>query len=126
MINYQKYLSAALLLLVFILTGCEEIINEINIENDDLILVSPVDAAVLPAGTIFFDWESLEGASRYRIQIASPDFQSPQQIVYDAIVQDSSGTRAQTSLEAGNYEWRVRGENGAYESPYSRNELLVE
>ena len=126
MINYQKCFSLALLFLVLAFFSCEEIINEINIENDELILVSPADAAILPAGTVFFDWQSLEGASNYRIQVASPDFQNPEQIVYDAIVQDSSGTRAQTSLEAGIYEWRVRGENGAYKSQYSRNDLLVE
>ncbi len=126
MIKYQKYLSAALLLLVFILYGCEEIINEINIENDELILVSPADSATLQAGTVFFDWEPLEGASRYRIQVASPDFQNPQQIVFDTVVQDSLGTRVETSLEAGTYEWRVRGENGAYESPYSRSDLFIQ
>jgi hypothetical protein len=109
-------------LLCFLLVsfiGCEELTNEENLGNDSVMLIAPSVNSILDAGDVRFDWHSLEGASFYRLQIATPDFASPEQVVWDELVQDSVGTNSTVRLEAGRYEWRVRAENGAYQSPFS-------
>lgn len=105
--------------------SCEEFINEINLENDQLVVIAPFDGATLTSGIIEFDWESMEGASSYRIQIARPNFQQPEQILLDETIPDSLSTNTNISLEAGIYQWRVRGQNSAYNSPYTVSNLNV-
>lgn len=111
-------------ILLFLLS-CEDIINEINIENDSIELIAPFDGAVLMEGTVQFDWQSMEGASTYRIQIARPNFNNPEQIIFNEIVQDSLTTSSEFTIEPGTYQWRVRGENGAYISPYTTSNLII-
>lgn len=111
----KKYLL--LIFCVFTLfISCEEIINEINIENRNVVLVAPSTGSNLTTGVNTFSWEPMEGARNYRIQIAKPNFNAPDQIVVDSLVTTNSFS---ISLSANNYEWRVRGENGAYTSPYT-------
>ncbi|WP_124981837.1 hypothetical protein [Nonlabens xiamenensis] len=115
MIKYRIGILWALL----IFTSCEDIINEDNLNNNQIILVAPANDTNLSPGVVQFDWQALEGASSYRIQIARPDFINPEQIVWDEIVQDSTGTNSAVNLEEGSYEWRVRGQNSVYVTPYS-------
>lgn len=96
--------------------SCEEIINEINIENRNIVLVAPSAGSNLTAGVNTFSWEPMEGARNYRIQIAKPNFNAPDQLVVDSLISTNSFS---ISLRANDYEWRVRGENGAYTSQYT-------
>ncbi|WP_397301597.1 hypothetical protein [Nonlabens ulvanivorans] len=72
-----------------------------------------------------FFWEDLEGATSYRVQVAEPDFINPTQITHDVIVQDSVGTSTQLNLTPGTYQWRVKAQNSAYQSPYSISDFTV-
>lgn len=125
--KYKKTSFILLMLVSFCMTlnSCEEFINEINIENDSISLVAPFDGASIDNGTIQFDWLPLEGATSYRIQIARPDFQMPEQILWDEVVPDSLGTNTGVDLNTGTYQWRVRGENSAYLSPYTTYNLVI-
>lgn len=127
MIKRAKRKLLPFLAIVFLLShySCEEFINEINIENDQIDLVAPFNGANLSEGVIQFDWLSLEGASSYHIQVAQPNFQIPEQIIWDEVVQDSIGTNTSVDLSAGTYQWRVRGENSAYSSPYTTYNLEI-
>jgi len=111
-----------LLLLVF---SCEDIINEENLENDQVELIAPSNNSILSAGENVFFWEDVEGATSYRIQIAEPDFNNPAQIIHDVIVQDSLGTSASLNIPIGSYQWRVRAQNGAFNSPYFSSNFTV-
>lgn len=99
-----------------VFVSCEEIINEINIENRNIVLVAPSTGSNLATGVNTFSWEPMEGARNYRVQIARPNFSAPDQLVVDSLVTTNNFS---ISLSANDYEWRVRGENGAYASPYT-------
>jgi hypothetical protein len=122
----KLYIKSALtFVFLLLLISCEEIINEINIENDTIQLVAPFDGANLSNGTIQFDWLSLEGATSYRIQIARPSFDNPEQFIFNEIQQDSLMPNTEFTLPTGTYQWRVKGINGAYESAYSTHNLII-
>lgn len=74
------------------------------------------------SGLIFFWWEDLENADEYRLQVATPDFDSPTELFYDTIV-DKTGIRL--SLEAGKYSWRVKGINEVSESDFKELSFTV-
>jgi hypothetical protein len=112
--------------LVFLIYACDDIIEVEDISERTVTLVAPTDGAILNASTIHFDWESVEDAESYRIQIATPDFDAPLQIVADATVPDSTATTFSVSLDAGAYQWRVRAQNSDYYTSYTTQIFTVE
>jgi hypothetical protein len=112
----KQHVKFNLLLIAFILLGCEEITNEQNISNNNLMVIAPAQDAVLTDNNVNFIWEDLEGATGYRIQIATPNFNAPDQVIEDVSVTENTHT---TTLNNGLYEYRVKGVNSAYESAYT-------
>lgn len=105
-----------LLFIVFSFFSCEEILMVEDISKKEIILVAPANDAALSFSGITFSWEIIQGAEKYHLQIASPNFDAPQQIVLDTIISKNSFVR---QLNIGNYQWRVKALNSAYESQYS-------
>jgi len=106
-----------ILLLIPLLTlfSCDEVLLEDDLSDKQTTLVAPVNNAEFNSTGIVFTWTSVENASHYRLQIAKPDFANPMQIVLDTLV---SSTSYSAQLNVGNYEWRVKAINSAYETPY--------
>jgi len=100
-----------LVLLTLTIISCEDVFEE-DISDDTIETVSPKDATVIESNVVNFQWTELEGAKKYRLQILDSD----QTIVVDSLV---SKTSLLCPLLPGNYQWKVRGENFAYESEYS-------
>lgn len=98
------------------LFACEEILLEDDISDKNVTLVAPMNNAQFSHTGIALTWEPVENAGKYRLQIATPDFTNPMQIVLDTLI---SRTNFTTQLNLGNYEWRVRAQNGSYNTPYS-------
>lgn len=96
-----------------LLYSCEDIIEE-DITNDIVQVIYPVNNEVVESNVVNFQWNNLEGADDYRIQI----FGTNSSIVLDSLVGQNS---ISLPLNQGNYQWRVRGENSAYTSSYSLN-----
>ena len=119
-IKYKGNIS--LLLFVFIIVSCEEILLEYDISEDEVNLLAPSNDAVINASEISFRWEFINGATEYEIQIADPDFDDPNQIVVSELTQDNFFN---FSLPEGDYEWRLRGVNSNYHTPFSRNSFTV-
>lgn len=111
------------LLLFFLMTSCEEIVNEEDITNDTILILAPTKDAVLTSGDISFNWELLNGADSYQLQIATPNFTIASQIALDTVIGKTNFTKA---LEVGSYEWRVKGMNSAFETVYTVNAFTVE
>lgn len=86
-------------------------------------LMSPASDTCLATGTINFDWEAIIGATSYRWQLAQPDFSDEANITMDVLLSDLS---TQSTLAAGNYQWRVRGENNLTESTYQTASFKVQ
>jgi hypothetical protein len=115
-----KYFLSVSLLLTLI--SCEEIVLEKDISGDHVTLVAPYNEAQLNATGISFSWDALENASSYRLQVAKPNFTNPIQIVVDTLV---SSTTFASQFAVGNYEWRVKGVNGGYETPYTNRNFTI-
>ena len=110
MANNIKFLSIIWLLLFI---SCDDILEE-DLSSDLVTPITPTDGSTIVNNLVNFSWESLEGADDYRLQLVRPSQNN--MMVLDSLV---NSTSFQYPLEPGTYEWRVRGENFAYETAYS-------
>lgn len=104
----NKFFFCTLALIMF---SCDDIFEE-DITDDMVQIISPVNNAEIESNVVNFHWNGLDGADKYRIQIYS----SNQSMILDSLVRRESFTYA---LSGGDYQWRIRGENSAYESNYT-------
>ncbi|NJM78601.1 MAG: hypothetical protein HC854_01330 [Flavobacterium sp.] len=108
----MKILNKLMLITVVSLTfSCEDILEE-DITNDIVKIQYPSEGVVVESNVAIFQWEPLKGADDYRLQV----YTSNQFKVFDTLVNTNTTT---LPLVQGTYQWRVRGENAAYESTYS-------
>lgn len=103
---------------IFLITlaSCEEILLETDISKSEVQLIAPANNSSFNSTGVTFTWESVADATKYRLQIAKPNFENPTQIVLDTIVTSTYFTQ---QLAIANYEWRVRALNSAYETNYT-------
>lgn len=112
------------ILILICMFSCEEIINEQNITKKSVKLLAPTENVILKKGTeISFNWQLLDGAANYELQLAIPNFSNANQMVIDTLIQRNNFTI--DSLATNSYEWRVKGKNTAYETGYTTNGFIV-
>lgn len=100
-----------LILLSILYISCDDILED-DITNGLIQPISPVEGSVIESNVVNFQWNSLDGADDYRLQV----YAANQVRVFDTLV---NSTTIQLPLSQGQYHWRVRGENSAYQSTYS-------
>lgn len=109
---------------VFIIISCEEIVNEQDISLDAVEVLAPVEGSILKSNKgINYSWQAVEGAINYRMQIAMPSFTRATQIELDTLV--STTSYSVDSLKSGDYQWRVKALNSAYETAYTTTNFTV-
>lgn len=91
--------------------SCDDIIEE-DITDDIIQVISPLEGDEIESNVANLQWHELADAEKYRVQV----YASNQSVMLDSTV---TGTRIVVPLNPGNYQWRVRGENSAYQSSYS-------
>ena len=112
----DKKLSFSLVgLLLLLLVGCSEIMMEKDISLEKVVVIAPVNDAQFTSTGVTFSWNKLNGAAKYRLQVASPNFSSPRQLVLDTLVSTTSFTH---QLVIDDYEWRIKAVNGGYETEF--------
>jgi hypothetical protein len=114
-----KFLLGGCFLLV---TSCEEILFEKDISKSEVVLVAPVNNAKFFSTGVTFTWETVQETTKYKLQIAKPNFTDPLQIVLDTIIINTSFTH---QLAIGEYEWRVQASNESYSTNYSSSFFTV-
>lgn len=112
-----------ILLAVFLCFTCSEIYEIQDISEDHVKLLAPTQDAVIDKTALTFTWSPLEDAEEYHLQIAQPSFSAALQIVEDTLV---STTNYSTTLDASNYQWRVRAENSGYNTGYTIQDFTIE
>ena len=110
------------LILICCLAGCEEILYEEDITTKSVSLLAPTNGVSLVTGDVIFNWQTVNGATDYELQVATPSFENAEQIVLDTIVSGVSFTQL---LEANIYEWRLKALNSAYETNYTKSDFEV-
>lgn len=118
----NKYILAiAFLCLLSLLYACEDIIVP-NIDDERVSLLVPPDSLATAESEVTFSWEEVEGADDYHLQLVRPSFQNILDFVLDTLVAD---TRYTAALPVGDFEWRVRAENSASTTNYSKRRLSI-
>lgn len=115
--------KSIMILIIPALFSCEEILFENDITSKSVDILSPKDNTVVEAATVYFDWEEIEGATSYEIQLATPDFENTQQLIFKTTVDETAYSE---DLSPGHYEWRVRGINSGYTTGYTSAKFKVE
>lgn len=96
---------------ILCVVACDDILED-DISDDMVLPIYPSSGTTIESNVVTFQWNQLKGADDYRVQV----FSDGQQMVLDSLV---TSTHATFEMNPGNYQWRVRGENSAYESAYS-------
>ncbi|NER16787.1 hypothetical protein [Spongiivirga citrea] len=112
-----KIVIGCLLLVV----GCKDILNVEDISEAQVNLIAPINGTSLGIDNINFSWEGVEFAEGYRLQLITPNFEAPLQLVQDTLV---NGTNFTLALPPGEYSWKVRAENSAFASGFSETRQL--
>lgn len=100
------------LCLIFLsIISCDDILEE-DISNDTIQMITPIQGAIIEGNTVQFSWQNLNGADNYRIQVLN----SNQSYALDSLVSTNNFVY---TLNPGSYQWRVKGENFAYETQYT-------
>ncbi|MDO5968998.1 hypothetical protein Q4Q35_04185 [Flavivirga aquimarina] len=99
------------IILLFLSLSCDDILEE-DITNDNVQISFPKEGTVIEGNTVQFTWQSIDGADDYRVQVIT----SNQILEVDSLM--STNTFVYT-LNPGSYQWRIRGENFAYETTYT-------
>lgn len=94
------------------LFGCKDFIEK-NISEETPVLILPANNATINANPVHFKWEELEGATKYRIEIVSPEFANVQSFPLDSIV---TGTNFFFGLDSAQYEIRITAMNAGFSS----------
>lgn len=109
----MKAISKIILLATtMILFSCEDILEE-DITNDTIQTVSPVERDTISSNVVNFQWNTIKGANKYRVQV----FNETLAVVLDSLVANKLSLTH--PFLPGTYKWRVRGENAGYQSTYS-------
>ncbi len=104
------------------LTACDDITEVDNITDQTITILAPTNESVLNSANLSFSWEALEGVENYRLQIATPNFENAAQIVEDTLITRANFNK---TLDASNYEWRIKGVNAEHETAYTINGFTI-
>lgn len=105
-----------LLLMTFslsLLISCSDII-EPDLSDKEVAIIAPSEDVLIEEGEVTFLWDLLPGASRYRLTVVSPSFDSVSSVIGDVVIvpdsTDLSGSHTEL-LSKGDYEWRLSAVN---------------
>ncbi|SFZ93399.1 hypothetical protein SAMN05428642_103111 [Flaviramulus basaltis] len=112
-----------LFILGFGFIACDDIIEVVDISNKSVSILAPTENSAIDITLVTFSWNPVEDAESYHLQIATPSFENAIQILEDTLITKKNFTK---TLEAANYQWRIRGENSNYQTPYVTTGFSVE
>lgn len=124
----RKILFMVMVAMAFF-ASCEDILEVPDISTQTVVVLAPKEGSVLTTNAVGFNWETVEDATAYNIQIATPNFENAVQLVLDSVVEVDTLGNVTTSIDQdlfnGNYVWRVKALNSDYETVYTQNGFQV-
>ncbi|WP_121810184.1 fibronectin type III domain-containing protein [Mucilaginibacter kameinonensis] len=108
-------------ILLFCLSACKDFI-EPNISKRQVTLRAPSDKYQSNNYNVNFWWDETEDALSYRLQVVTPGFDTVGGLIADTLVK---GNRFTLTLDPGEYQWRVRAENGSSQTAFSTPNRLT-
>lgn len=118
-----------LLFLLSLLIACEDIFEVTDISNERVQLLAPTNESVVTDSVVNFNWNGVEEAESYLVQIVTPDFENASQFVLDTVIAIDStfvGNRISKRLSDNTYQWRVQAQNSDFSTEFSTNGFTVQ
>ncbi len=119
-----------IVILGFLIMACDDIIEEEDLANRQVTVLAPLEDAIINTNEVSFNWNTVEDARTYKVEVAQPNFENAAQVLLDSLVApDTLGTiqtRVRAILLNGNYQWRVKALNGGFETPFTTNGFTVD
>jgi hypothetical protein len=109
-------------IMISLITSCEELIEK-DISKKELVLIAPGEDIRTAVATQTFWWEDLAGALTYNLQIVSPSFDYVERVIADTIVVKN---KFSINLFPGRFEWRIKAQNGSYETSFVVRTLEID
>jgi hypothetical protein len=120
----MKKLAILFFFALILFTACRKDFIESDLTGKILVILAPSNQDTVSTTTPLFWWNELEGARHYHLQIIYPDFNSPQTLVYDTLIEDD---RFYPTLAPGaTYHWRIRPENSVYEGEWVTRSITID
>lgn len=107
--------TVAIIGITLSLASCRDII-EPSISDQKVQLNAPANQYQSTSYNLNFWWNEVDEAIRYRLQIVTPNFDTIGSLVVDTLVKSN---KFSLTLSPGQYQWRVRAENGSSQTTYS-------
>lgn len=101
--------------------SCSEFVDY-PLEKKSVNLIGPKSDLITLDTTLTFLWEKHIDATSYRLQIATPDFESIVRLPIDSVI---TKDYVELTLKPGTYEWRVRPENRGSVGIYTSRKLVI-
>ncbi|MCW8311101.1 hypothetical protein K7A41_07695 [Sphingobacterium sp. InxBP1] len=101
--------------------ACSEFI-EYPLEKKSVNLIAPADSISTVDSVVSFHWEKHEDADKYRLQVATPDFDAIKKIIVDTT---TTADHLNLTISPGTYHWRVRPENTGSVGLFSSRQLTI-
>ena len=101
---------------------CDDIVEVVDISDRTVKILAPTNNSTIYITTVAFNWEALEDAENYRLQVATLTFENASQILVDTLLINTNYLK---TLDTANYEWRIRAENSDYHTSYTTNSFVV-
>lgn len=120
----MKLTKLFIIMICLLLASCDEggLLIETNISDQNVVLLAPSDSVEVASNSLFFDWQEVEDATHYEIQIATPNFENAQQLILNLT---DTITSIERVLSLGEYQWRVKAKNSNYETAYTTASFSV-
>lgn len=107
--------------LLLVLSSCKEFI-EPSLEHQTISAIAPADGVETNSYQLTFWWDGHPDALRYRLQVVSPSFVAAEKMILDTLVKTDKFIY---TLDPGDYQWRVRGENGSSHTAFVTRSFVV-
>ncbi len=109
---------------LILFAGCRKDFIESDLKDKLVSILAPADDDTVSTTTPLFWWNEIEGTRSYHIQLVYPDFDSPQALLYDTLVE---GDRFYPNLDPGyTYHWRIRPENSSSHGDWVTRKLTID
>lgn len=115
----NRYIMPLLIAMGIFVMGCEDMIEE-NMEKKTVTIVSPPNNYTTTDLSITFQWDEVEGADQYNLQVWNSNGIRLLNTYIDTTMYDYTFPYFDT------FTWKVRAENTATESPYTTYTIIVD
>jgi len=128
-LDFLNFKLALISCMAFTSFSCEDLLEVPDISEQQIEVLAPLDGTTVTNNQVNFDWNALEDADGYRIQIATPNFDNASQFLLDNLsTRDSLGqlnTNLSLALLNGSYQWRIKGVNSGFETAFATQGFTV-